>query len=84
MTLCDSGPLLALVDVRQGELYRRCKAAMVGLPKPLITTWPCLTEAMYLAGRQGGRPLQRLLWQYVDRGFLRFHLPERSPDLSGL
>lgn len=31
------------------------------LAKPLITTWSCLTEAMYLALRQGGWQMQKQL-----------------------
>ena len=51
MTLCDAGPLFALVDPRQAVLHQRCKAALSHLRSPLITTWPSFTEAMYLAHR---------------------------------
>lgn len=61
MTLCDASPLFALVDTRQVEANARCKTVLPTLTKPLITTWPAFTEAMYLIYREGGWPLQRLL-----------------------
>ena len=73
MTLSDASPLFALVDPRQLEAHTRCKAALAMLSKPLITTWAAFTEAMYLANRAGGWPLQRLLWRYVLTGQLIFH-----------
>ena len=73
MTLCDAGPLFALVDPRQAVLHQRCKAALPHLRSPLITTWLSFTEAMYLAHRSGGWPMQNLLWQYVREAVLVFH-----------
>lgn len=74
MTLCDASPLFALVDTKQVGANARCKAVLPALSRPLITTWSAFTEAMYLAYRQGGLPLQRLLWQYVLTGQLYFHI----------
>lgn len=73
MTLCDAGPLFALVDPRQGELHERCKRALPSLPSPLLTTWPSFTEAMYLAHRSGGWPIQDLLWKFVSASVLLLH-----------
>ena len=39
-----------------------------------MTTWPCFTEAMYLAYEKGGWPMQKALWQLVRQGNLRIHL----------
>lgn len=60
MILCDAGVLLCLVDPTQSqhEVYAR---AMVHLSKPMLTTWSCLTEAMYLALHRGGWRMQRQL-----------------------
>jgi uncharacterized protein len=74
MTLCAASPLFALVDAKQAGANARCKAALPTLSRPLITTWPAFTEAMYLVYREGGWPLQRLLWQYVLTGQLLFHI----------
>lgn len=73
MTLCDAGPLFALVDPRQAEIHQRCKSVLSQLPSPLVTTWPSFTEAMYLAQRSGGWPLQDLLWQLVREAVLVLH-----------
>lgn len=70
MTLCDAGPLFALVDRRQAELHRRCRQALFRLSAPLVTTWPAFTEAMYLAHRSGGWAMQNILWQYVRETLL--------------
>lgn len=84
MTLCDTGPLYSLIDARQQD-HQRCRAIFPSL-LPLLTTWPCFTEAMYFAGRSGGWRLRRLLWQYVLQGLveLREHSEsehERMRDL---
>lgn len=62
MTLCDTGPLVALID-RDDARHARC-VDVLGLlpPGPLLTTWPCFTEATYLLGRAGGFPAQEVLW----------------------
>jgi predicted nucleic acid-binding protein len=52
-----------------------CVDTMRTLPKPLITTWPCFTEAIYLAGRSGGWLRQQLIWELFTDGFLTFHHP---------
>jgi predicted nucleic acid-binding protein len=53
MILCDAGVLLCLVDQRQPK-HQKYIDLMTTLPKPFITTWSCLTEAMYLALKRGG------------------------------
>ena len=76
MTLCDTGPLVALVD-RDDSSHARCVAALSTLPaSPLLTTWPCLVEAMYLLWRAGGLPAQEELWGYLADGLVVLHTPE--------
>jgi predicted nucleic acid-binding protein len=60
MILCDTGVLLCLVDRTQpGHLDY---IALVNqLEKPLVTTWVCMGEAMYLALHRGGWPMQKQL-----------------------
>ena len=49
-------------------------AALATLPRaPLLTTWPALTEAMYLLGREIGPEGQDKLWQLVARGLVVIH-----------
>ena len=80
MTLTDASPLLALVDVKQKQ-NARCLSLLPTLAAPLLTPWPCFTEAMYLAYGAGGWPMQRLLWRYVSSGRLRLYTP-READLT--
>ena len=75
MTLCDAGPLYALIDPRQADLHARCKSALPHLSAPLVTTWPSFTEAMYLAGRSGGWTMQQLLWRHIRNHALVLHDP---------
>lgn len=53
MSLCDASALIALIN--QGDInHNRCVDALSNFPAPLVTTWSCFTEAMYLLGRYGG------------------------------
>lgn len=72
MSLADAGALFALVDKRE-DAHVRCQQTLRRLPKPIFTTWPCFTEAMYLAYRAGGFPMQLALWRYVDNRVVIFH-----------
>lgn len=64
MILCDAGVLFCLVDRTQSQ-HAAYKNTILGLPKPLVTTWPCLTEAMYLALHRGGWMMQKMLGQLL-------------------
>jgi len=75
MTLCDTGPLIALID-RDDRHHTRCVEALSTLPaSPLLTTWLCLVEAMYLLWRAGGFPAQDELWGYIADGLVVLHRP---------
>ena len=75
MIFCDTGPLVALVDADDAS-HARCVAALEALPaSPLLTTWPCLAEAMYLLWRAGGVPAQEELWGYLADGLVILHTP---------
>ena len=77
MTLTDSGPLVALLDADDTH-HADCVAAAKRLPSsPLLTTWPCFTEAMYLLGEVGGFRYQAALWAVRAAGRLVLH------DLTG-
>jgi len=74
-TLCDTGPLVALLNVRDAD-HERCGVALQALSTDeLVTTWPCLAEAMYLLGRWGGIRAQNALWIYIDDGLVSLHSP---------
>ena len=77
MTLTDTGPLLALVN-KNDPNHRKCLDVTKRLPAgPLVTTWPCFTEAMYLVFQAGGYPAQAELWRWRTAGRLSLH------DLTG-
>ncbi len=73
MILTDTGPLVALIDGDESA-HQACIAALLHLTKPLVTTWPCLAEAMYLLGSEGGHLAQDELWGYVEDGLLEIHV----------
>jgi len=84
-TLTDTGLLFALVDVQgQPEQYVRCQALIPSLAVPLVTTWPCFTEALYLCRQRGGWPLQRLLWVLWEGGTVRIHAPTEAETARAL
>ncbi|MEM6436252.1 MAG: nucleic acid-binding protein [Cyanobacteria bacterium P01_D01_bin.115] len=72
MILCDAGVLLCLVDRTQSQ-HQAYRNAVVQLASSLITTWPCLTEAMYLALHRGGWNMQKQLGQLLLDGLLLVH-----------
>jgi len=76
VTLCDTGPLVALID-GDDEHHALCVEALQRLPpSPLLVTWPCLTEAMYLLWRAGRSSAQDELWSYFGDGLVVLHSPE--------
>ncbi len=84
-TLTDTGPLFAMVDpANQPDQFQRCPTAMRTLPVPLVTTWPCLSEAMHLAGRTGHWPMQALIAELITAGTLRLHAPSELEMLRTL
>lgn len=72
MTLTDTGPLVALLDVNEAR-HDKCLQTLPGLPVPLVTPWPCFTETMYLLGRAGGFRFQETLWRMKTEGRLVIH-----------
>ena len=69
MTLTGTGPLVALLD-KDDANHVACRQAAEQLPSgPLLTSWACFVEAMYLLGAVGGFAYQSELWglQSKDR-----------------
>ncbi|WP_040957544.1 type II toxin-antitoxin system VapC family toxin [Planktothrix agardhii] len=77
MILCDAGVLLCLVDSSQPK-HLAYRGAIQKLTKPLITTWPCLTESMYLALHRGGWVMQKHLGQLLLNKLLTIYEIEEN------
>ena len=75
MTLTDAGPLVAILDRGQGSIHETCVATLPSLDLPLVTTWPCFTEAMHFLGRARGWSGQQSLWRLVEQEVLKIHEP---------
>lgn len=76
-TLVDTGPLVALVDKNQSA-HQRCVKTYQLIAAPLVTTWPCLTEAMYFLEGLGGWQAQKVLWDFVERHGVEVHTPSAA------
>ena len=68
MVIVDAGPLIALFDISE-PLHQSCKDVLADLRKPLVTTWPALTEAFYLL--KGWDIGQHELWDFILSGGVR-------------
>lgn len=69
--------MVALIDA-DDPYHPPCVVTATSITVTMVTTWPCLTEAMHLLHRAGGFKAQNELWAYVIDGSLRFHLPIRN------
>ena len=82
--LTDTGPLVAITD-RKDSNHARALAVLQSLPgQPLLTVWPCMTEAIYLLQREGGYPAQAKLLRFLEAGAVRIWNPdtEQAPRLE--
>lgn len=78
MILCDAGVLLCLVDRTQPQ-HKAYRSAVMRLVPPLLTTWSCLTEAMYLALHRGGWTMQKQLGQLLlNKLLMIYEIQERD------
>jgi uncharacterized protein len=67
VVLADAGGLVALLDRTEPD-HERCLAVVEEQGGPLFTTWPAVTEAMYLVQRQAAWEGVNSLWQLVVGG----------------
>lgn len=77
MILIDAGPLVALLH-RDDQDHGQCVATLRNIRTVLATTWPPLTEAMYLLSFSA--QAQDALLEMVERGAVRV-LPIEESDV---
>ena len=65
MILIDTGPLVALFD-KSDRFHKRCKEVLSHIQEPLLTTWPVLTEVMYLLNFSNSA--QELCLEFIESG----------------
>ena len=65
MLLTDAGPLVALISSDERD-HARCVAFAAKLREPMLTTWPCFAEAMYLLAQWKGHFAQQQLWAMLN------------------
>ena len=76
MILIDTVPLVSLVDKADKDKHQKSVSIFRSLRQPLITTWPCLTEALYFLGDRRGWQGQQSLWILFIRGSIRIYTPD--------
>jgi predicted nucleic acid-binding protein len=67
MILCDTGVIVAALDPNDDD-HKLCTDSLKKIRTSLTTTWPCITEAMYLLGVRAGYQGQEKLRQQIERG----------------
>jgi uncharacterized protein len=67
VVLADTGPLIALLSARDRH-HQACRRAAEELHDDIGTTWPVLTEAVYLLS--GAWKAQAELFAWLERGDL--------------
>jgi predicted nucleic acid-binding protein len=70
--LCDTSPLVALIN-RKDNNHARAVTVLKTLCGTLVTTWPCVAEAMHLLSNYGGWLAQEELWGYLEDGLVEIH-----------
>ena len=73
--LVDTGPLVAAID-RTDPAHLACARALLAHAGGCLTTWPVLTEAMYLLGKTGGLAAQEAIWSLLESGTVALHVGE--------
>ncbi len=78
MIIIDTGPLVALFD-KSDHYNNTCKETLAHIREPLMTTWPVLTEVMYLLNFSS--LAQELCLEFIESGDVEIH-SENSHHLN--
>jgi predicted nucleic acid-binding protein len=75
VTLCDTGPLVALFVQNDQHHASSHQALKTQVTLPLLTTWLCVAEVMHFLGRAVGPLAQDDFWDWVAHGVVTIHPP---------
>lgn len=78
MILIDTFPLVALMDKGDKDANEKSIKIFRTFNEPVLTTWPCFTEALYFLGGIRGWTSQARLWRFIETGAMILHPP--GPD----
>lgn len=70
MIIIDTGPMVALFD-KDDNYHKDCKRVLAQIREPLITTWPVITEVMYLLNFSF--LTQELCLDFIESGGVDIH-----------
>ncbi len=79
MILCDTGIIVAAIH-QDDTYHRRAVGTLIDIRESLVTSWPCMTEAMYLLGRVGPHA-QEVLRRQIEAGLFTLVEPSRGDIL---
>ncbi|MCP5002408.1 MAG: PIN domain-containing protein [Planctomycetes bacterium] len=65
MIIIDTGPLVALFD-KSDKYHKICKKTLRNICEPITTTWPVLTEVMYLLNFSSAA--QEICFEFIESG----------------
>ena len=70
MISIDTGPLVALFD-KSDHYHKTCKETLKHIRESIVTTWPVLTEVMYLLNFSS--LAQELCLEFIESGGVDIH-----------
>ena len=85
MILIDTSFIVGLISASD-QLHRQCLIASASITEEVITTWPCITEAMYLLKHPHAKEILRV---QIEAGIWSVYAPQaqdlmRACDLMRL
>jgi uncharacterized protein len=63
--IIDTSPVITLLSEKDSLYYKDCQRTFESFRGELLTTFPCLTEAMHLLGNWH---YQSKLWEWIESG----------------
>ena len=80
MILSDTSVIVAVINTVDAN-NRLCFETLKTVRTQIVTTWPCITEAMYLLGARIGWEGQEKLRQQIESGYIRILEPTQADAL---